>query len=71
MNYQFVSHLESNVPSKVMKDLLLDGKEVNPFGKSGLTAENYRIVKEKKEVSELLKNLRGKRRCRTCGRLLN
>tara|TARA_B110001450_G_scaffold50284_2_gene46912 strand:- start:1146 stop:2672 length:1527 start_codon:yes stop_codon:yes gene_type:complete len=51
MNYQFVSHLESNVPSKVMKDLLLDGKEVNPFGKSGLTAENYRIVKEKKEVS--------------------
>ena len=44
MNYQFVSHLESNVPSKVMKDLLMDGKEVNPFGKSGLTLQKYSRV---------------------------
>ena len=51
MNYQFVSHLESNVPSKVMKDLLMDGKEVNPFGKSGLTLEKYSRVKQEKEIS--------------------
>ena len=51
MNYQFVSHLESNVPSKVMKDLLMDGKEVNPFGKSGLTLQKYSRVKQEKEIS--------------------
>ena len=51
MNYQFVSHLESNVPSKVVKDLLFDRKQVIPFGKSGLTAENYSLVMREKEIS--------------------
>lgn len=51
MQFDFVPHLNSGVPSKVMKDLLNEVEALKSFGTPGLREEQFELINKKKSAS--------------------